>query len=245
VNPPRLALLHLRTERPHAPAFQESLDRLNGAAVRVATDRGWQVAAVASAEVPLEASLVVVEQADAVVLMGGEDVHPDFYGGSLDYPGSGHHEPEADHAHIAAVRECLEARTPLLGLCRGLQVINVALAGTLVPHLPTYLLHRADGQDPFVSHRITLLDGHLTDAVDQGREVRCTHHQAVERLGRGLVVAARADDGVVEALVHAEAPITAVQWHPEHPDLADDQLAPLFDRLKEQHARRAGSAQPR
>jgi len=233
---PVLALLHLRTSRPLAPDFQVALDALTAPTVRVAEQLGWRVVPVASAEVPPSVTADLVAGADAVVIMGGEDVDPAFYGGPAIYPGSGHHEPDADLAHIAAVRHCVAAGTPLLGICRGLQVLNVALGGTLVQHLPTAAGHRATGDDHFVRNRVTLSDASLATAVDAAQEVRCTHHQAVERLGRGLVVAARAADGVVEALVHESAPVTGVQWHPEHPETADAQLAPLLTRLRAQCA---------
>jgi len=229
---PRLALLHLRTERPHAPWFQQKLDVLNDATVRVAERLGWQVDPVASAETGVEATLAAVDRADAVVLMGGEDVDPRTYGGPVDYPGSGGHEPVADAAHLAAVRRCVATGTPLLGVCRGLQLVNVALGGTLVPHLPTVDRHRHP--DDFVRNRVRLAGAALVREVDAEQAVRCTHHQAVDRLGAGLVVAVTADDGVVEALVHRTAPVTGVQWHPEHPATADEQLAALLRRLVEQ-----------
>lgn len=229
---PVLALLHLRTERPHDPSFQRALDALNAPTVRVAREQGWEVVPVPSAEVPLEVTDEVVARADAVVIMGGEDVDPAFYGGPRSYPGSGHHEPRADRAHIAAVHRCIAAGTPLLGICRGLQIINVALGGTLVQHLPTTAGHRNTGDDHFVRNRVTLIGGELAVAVDPTADVRCTHHQAIDVLGRDLVVAARAADGVVEAVVHRSAPVTGVQWHPEHPDTADTQLAPLLGRLR-------------
>ena len=231
---PVLALLNLRTRRPHAPAFQDSLDALGTPTVRVAEQLGWDVVPVASAEVDPEVTAALVDRADAVVVMGGEDVDPSFYGGPVDYPGSGHHEPDADRAHIDAVHRCLASGTPLLGICRGLQVLNVALGGTLWQHLPTAHLHRTEGDDHFVSHRVTVIHDGLGDAVDASQPVRCTHHQAVDRLAEGLVVAARAADGVVEAVLHETAPITAVQWHPEHPQTADVQLAPLLLRLASQ-----------
>lgn len=233
---PVLALLHLRTERPHAPVFQSELDDLNAATARVAQSQGWHVLAVASAEVGPEATTDAVARADAVVLMGGEDVDPSFYGGPTVYPGSGHHEPSADRAHIDAVHQCLASGTPLLGICRGLQVLNVALGGTLVPHLPTTDRHRVEGADPFVRNLVTITDPRLADAVDATHEVRCTHHQAIDRVADGLVVAARAGDGVVEAVIHASAPVTAVQWHPEHPVTAPTQLAALLRRLRTQCA---------
>lgn len=226
---PRLALLHLRTARPEAPWFQARLDVLNAATTRVAERLGWRVVPLASAEHDPAATLAAVDAADAVVLMGGEDVDPAAYGGPRDYPGSGMHEPLADAAHLAAVRRCRDTGTPLLGICRGLQLVNVALGGTLVPHLPTTDAHR--GPEGFVRTRVRLTTPNLAADVDAGQDVRCTHHQAVDRLAEGLVVAAVAPDGVVEAAVHAAAPITGVQWHPEHPETADDQLTALLRRL--------------
>ncbi|WP_286928703.1 MULTISPECIES: gamma-glutamyl-gamma-aminobutyrate hydrolase family protein [Aeromicrobium] len=230
---PLLAVLHLRTRRPHDPAFQVTLDALNAPTVRVSAELGWDVVPVACAEVPPEVTAELVDRADAVVLMGGEDVDPSFYGGASTYPGSGHHEPDADQAHIDAVHRCLAAGTPLLGICRGLQVLNVALGGTLVQHLGSQR-HRAEGDDHFVRNRVTVTHDGLGAAVDASQDVRCAHHQAVDRVADGLLVAARAADGVVEAVVHETAPITGVQWHPEHAETADLQLGALLRRLTEQ-----------
>lgn len=231
---PLLAMLHLRTSRPAAPDFQVALDALNAPTVRVAEQLGWEVVPVASAEVDRSVTAALVARADAVVVMGGEDVDPALYGGPTTYPGSGHHEPLADLAHLDAVRACIETGTPLLGICRGLQIMNVALGGTLVQHLPTSAGHRATGDDHFVRNRVTVTDASLATVVDAREDVRCTHHQAVDRLGDGLVVAALAADGVVEAVVHETAPLTGVQWHPEHPQTADAQLALLLLRLASQ-----------
>ena len=228
---PILAVLHLRTSRPHAPAFQVTLDALNAPTIRVAQQLGWDVVPIASAEVDPAVSAALVDRAAAVVLMGGEDIDPSFYGGSATYPGSGHHEPDADRAHIDAVHRCLAAGTPLLGICRGLQVLNVALGGTLVQHLPSSHRHRAEGDDHFVRNRVIVTHEGLAASVDPAQDVRCAHHQAVDRLGNGLVVAARAADGVVEAVVHESTPFTAIQWHPEHAETADDQLGALLLRL--------------
>ena len=83
---------------------------------------------------------------------------------------------------------------------------------------------------------VTITDPHLAESVDATQEVRCTHRQAIDRLAEGLVVAARAQDGVVEAVIHESAPVTAVQWHPEHPVTAPTQLAALLRRLRAQCA---------
>ncbi|RWA15175.1 gamma-glutamyl-gamma-aminobutyrate hydrolase family protein [Mycolicibacterium brumae] len=231
----RAALFHLRTERPEAREFQDVLDELNRGALRAATLLGWQTRLFASAEAPVQASLDAAADADVVVLLGGEDIDPQRYGGAADYPGGGGHEPDADAAHLAVIEQALARRQPLLGVCRGLQVVNVALGGTLIQDLGPDSAHRSAagaGMARFTTARVNA-DG-LPEAAGAG-PVYCSHHQAVDRLGSGLQVVARAPDGVVEAVVHTRAPITGVQWHPEHPAVAETQLTRLLRRLEAQH----------
>ncbi|MFB7252019.1 gamma-glutamyl-gamma-aminobutyrate hydrolase family protein [Microbacterium sp. NPDC056234] len=235
----RVALLHLRTRRAYDARYQAELDVLNTSAVETVAALGWEAELVPTAERPTADTHAAARRADLIVLMGGEDVDPRLYGVRVDYPGSGHHEPRTDSTHIAVVLEAMQQRKPVLGICRGMQVINVALGGTLVQHLPTVERHRGStGGDPFVRTAVRLeTDTDLDADVDAALRVRCTHHQAVDVLGAGLRVAARAADGVVEAVVHDSAPITGVQWHPEHPATATRQLAPLLRRLERQAER--------
>lgn len=243
----RVALLYIRDERAHHPDYQAELDALNDATVATVRELGWEPRLLACGELPVQAALEATAEADAVVILGGEDVTPRFYGGPDDYPGGGHHEPDADAAQIAVVRAALDRGQPLLGLCRGIQVINVALGGSLVQHLPTADHHRGPCSGiatAFVSTRPSLEPdaGLPADLADD--PVRCSHHQAVDRLGSGLAVAARAADGVVEAVVHTTAPIIGVQWHPEHPEVASTQLARLLMLLKERTCVSASEAAP-
>jgi len=241
----RIGVFHLRRERPQAPGYQALLDHLDSGLRAAIDELGWEADVVYSAEHPVEASLDAVERADVLLLMGGEDVEPSRYGGAAEYPGSGHHEPAADEAHIAVVREAIRIRKPLLGICRGLQVMNVALGGTLIQDMTGHRL--PDAPDPYVRTRLTIADA-LAGDVDPAAPGRCTHHQAVGELAPGLEVVARAPDGVVEAVVHVAAPVTGVQWHPEHPDTAREQLVPLLRRLEvqlhEQDARTASEPAP-
>ncbi|KQY96759.1 gamma-glutamyl-gamma-aminobutyrate hydrolase family protein [Microbacterium sp. MEC084] len=227
----RIGVFHLRRERPQAPGYQALLDHLDSGLRAAIDELGWEADVVYSAEHPVEASLDAVERADVLLLMGGEDVEPSRYGGAAEYPGSGHHVPAADEAHIAVVREAIRIRKPLLGICRGLQVMNVALGGTLIQDMAGHRL--PDAPDPYVRTRLTIANA-LAGDVDPAAPGRCTHHQAVGELAPGLEVVARAPDGVVEAVVHAAAPVTGVQWHPEHPDTAREQLVPLLRRLEAQ-----------
>ncbi|MGW8484514.1 gamma-glutamyl-gamma-aminobutyrate hydrolase family protein [Microbacterium sp. NPDC055903] len=235
----RVAILHPRTKRPHAALYQAELDMLNASTAETAVSLGWDPLLVPTAEVPTGDTLAAARASDLIILMGGEDVDPRLYGDKVDYPGSGHHEPRTDSTHIAVVLEALQQRKPVLGICRGLQLINVALGGTLVQHLPTVNNHRGpSAADAFARMRVRLEPGTgLEPDVNEALPVMCTHHQAIDALGSGLVVAARAADGVIEAAVHETAPITGVQWHPEHPDTAGFQLLPLLKRMERQLSR--------
>ena len=160
-------MLHPRDRRDHDPAFARLLASLNDGALRAVDELGWTATVHAAAESGVAEAVAVARSADMVLVMGGEDVHPDFYGGPRDHPGSGVHEPAADEAQLAVVRA-----------------------------------ERASPGD--------------------------------RRLGDGLRVVAAGEDGIVEAVVHERAPITGVQWHPEHLDATAGQLTRLLRRLESQ-----------
>ncbi|MCR2800968.1 gamma-glutamyl-gamma-aminobutyrate hydrolase family protein [Microbacterium sp. zg-Y818] len=222
---PAAMLLHVRDERPHAPDSQRQLNVLNDATVRAVNALGWTAELVAAAEVDEQSVLERAQRVDVVVVLGGEDVDPAFYGGARDYPGSGLHEPVADRVTIAVIRDAVERSTPLLGICRGLQLINVALGGTLVPDMHG---HRSAEGDPFVATPVIAQGESAVGALAETGPVLCTHHQAIDELAPGLRVLVRAVDGVVEAVAHESAPAVGVQWHPEHPDTASTQVAALL-----------------
>lgn len=175
---------------------------------------------------------------DAVLVPGGRDVDPAQYGDEPRMATTDEPDREQDDADLAVVRAVVDLGVPSLMVCRGMQVLNVALGGTLVQHLDDpQQLHR----DAF--HDVGLDVGSRTAAVLGRARVRVSsyHHQAVDRIGLGLRAVGRADDGVVEVLEHAVAPIVAVQWHPEDDAHANPQQQALFDALVEDAARaRAG-----
>ncbi len=169
---------------------------------------------------PLPGVTGVLGRLDALVLSGGGDVDPASYGAARD-PACGPANPARDTAELALARQALDTGVPVLGICRGLQVINVALGGTLIQHLPDVVGH--DGHSPqearHGSHKVSVASGSQLSRL-LGRteaDVPTHHHQAAGRLGDGLVATAWADDGTVEAVELAEpaAFMVAVQWHPE------------------------------
>lgn len=219
MTPRRVVVHHPTDDRPQDPAFQALITTLNDAVRGTVGALGWSAEFIAGdTQAP---------DADLVVVAGGEDVSPELYGGRPGYPGAAGHVPAADRAHLRVIRDAAASGTPLLGICRGLQLINVAFGGTLVQDMCG---HRRPGQsDPFVPTRVTGDPGIVPD-----QPVLCTHHQAIDVLGSGLRVAARAEDGIIEAVVHRGAPVTGVQWHPEHPAVAATQLKALLLRLDAQ-----------
>jgi putative glutamine amidotransferase len=178
---------------------------------------------------PMDGVGAVLGRLDGLVLSGGGDVDPARYGAARD-EACGPANPARDEAELALCREALASGLPLLGICRGLQVINVALGGTLHQHLPDLVGH--DGHSPEVSgygaHKVSVAPGSQLSAVLGRTEaaVPTHHHQAIDRLGTGLVGTAWTDDGVIEAaeFQHPDegSPagpfMLAVQWHPEAGD---------------------------
>lgn len=243
-TPLHVAVFHLRDEFPAQPRFHAELMQLNDGTAQALAHCGMTATFIPAATTSSADCLTAARRADAVIILGGDDVDPRFYGGSTNYHDRGHLEPAADAHQIAVVQDALHTLTPLLGICRGTQIINVACGGTLVQHVSTSPQHRgaADSEDSFVWTTPRRLGAaELVADLGATSPVRCSHHQALGVLGAGLEVCAVAADGVVEAVVHDSAPITGVQWHPEHPSTTLSQLTLLLERLRRQVAAAAAS----
>jgi putative glutamine amidotransferase len=146
---------------------------------------------------------------DGVLLAGGGDVDPRRYGGDHEHDSVYDVDEVQDEADFSLAAHCLTHGIPMLAVCRGLHVVNVVRGGTLIVDMPEN--HRHVVQD------VALEEG--ADALGIAAEsvvISCYHHQAVDRLGEGMQVVARAEDGTVEAVVvDAQAWTVGVQWHPE------------------------------
>ncbi|MFF9284102.1 gamma-glutamyl-gamma-aminobutyrate hydrolase family protein [Streptomyces griseosporeus] len=154
-----------------------------------------------------------VARLDGLVIAGGPDVDPVHYGAER-HPRTGAPARERDAWELALTRAALAARLPLLGVCRGMQVLNVALGGTLTQHIEGH----AETPGVFGRHLVKPVPGTRYAAlVPEETSVPTYHHQCVDRLGRGLVASAHAEDGTVEAieLPEREGWVVGVQWHPE------------------------------
>lgn len=192
------------------------------------------------------------EELDAVfgacqgfVLPGGGDVDPTLFGGPAGDATLFGVDPEQDNLDIATIRYGLENSLPVLGICRGLQLLNVVHGGTLHIDLQTSdVVHSdkegASGMD-FAVHEVELLPATRCASVfgDAARiKVASAHHQAVDILGTGLRISARAEDGLVEAIETADDSwVLGIQWHPEASIPATELRLPVFTALREEAKR--------
>jgi putative glutamine amidotransferase len=181
----------------------------------------------------------LLDEADGLLLMGGPDVDPALYGEARREETYSVNREEDDF-EIALVRAAVARGLPTLAICRGMQVLNVALGGSLDQHIPDHpglLTHAAPAfpkpepgsigpLQPVELAPTCRLAGALSATTTTGAH---SHHQAVARLGEGLVTCGKSDDGVVEVIEHENGWVVAVQWHPEDTAADDQQQQQIFD----------------
>ena len=152
------------------------------------------------------------ERCDFLLLPGGGDLEPWRYG--QENTASHGLEPERDSAELELIDRFVTLRKPVLGVCRGMQTINVFFGGTLIQDMRGH--NAADGSDRY--HWVRTAASPIRDLCGERCIVNSAHHQAVDRLGTGLQAVQWAPDGIVEAVCHRSLPVWAVQWHPERLD---------------------------
>lgn len=153
-----------------------------------------------------------IDTIDALLLTGGQDVHPSFYGQERQTE-KNDYDINRDRFELALIKEALAQRKPILAVCRGMQLLNVALGGTLNQEIPDH----APGSPLKLAHQIEVAeDSYLSRLFTSGASVNSVHHQSLDKLGKDLVVTARDPrDGVIESVELPHYPLLAVQWHPE------------------------------
>ena len=185
----------------------------------------------------------VLERLDGLLLSGGEDLDPTLYG-ELPLPRTGRIDPERDAAELAYARLAVERDLPVLGICRGLQVLAVAFGGALWQDIPTQvdgaIKHRQEAPADYPTHPVVIEPGtRLHALLGTPRQVNSRHHQGVKRVPPGWVASAHSPDGVIEAMEHpGRTFVLSVQWHPENFEGRPYSFDPLFDAFVEAARRR-------
>jgi putative glutamine amidotransferase len=167
---------------------------------------------------------------DGLLMLGGGDIDPHRYGAIEVREEVRAVDPRQDAFEEAALRAALDLDLPVLTICRGTQLLNVAFGGSLHQHIED---HR------FVHHEVAVDPGSRLAAMGGARQIgHSVHHQSIDRLGDGLVVTARADDGTVEGVELTNRWVVGVQWHPEDTAAVDPAQQALFDAFVAECARR-------
>ena len=151
---------------------------------------------------------------DGLILCGGSDIHPRHYGEEIN--GSVEIDEDRDCTEIAVAKKFLQTGKPILGICRGMQLLNVLLGGTLIQHIPQVKEHRSEDKHELI-HEVVAAKGSIFEQLYGERFcINSLHHQALDKLGDGLRATLYSVDGqVVEGCEHVDKPYFGVQWHPE------------------------------
>ncbi len=199
---------------------------------------GGQEAILAPRRMEPDDAASLLDRFDGLLLIGGGDVDPNHYGEDP-LPECYGIDTETDLFEMQLVRAAIHRGLPVLAICRGFQVLNVAMGGTLDQHITGregLLGHGTPGEGPEL-HEVRLEPGSRA-AEAMGTEtttVSSSHHQALAKLGLGLMVSGRAPDGIIEAIEHRDGSwAVGVQWHPERRATDDPAHQGLFDALVEQ-----------
>ena len=191
--------------------------------------------------IQMDSALKLLAGCDGIIFTGGEDVVPSYYGKGYDSTRC-ESNPGRDSLEFELIRESLRLKIPVFGVCRGQQILNVALGGTLIIDIPTdhpgKVIHR---QDDYLNcfHQVSVINGstlHSITKADTGM-VTSNHHQAIEQAAPGIRIVAWSTDSIAEAIEWADPAakpfLMAVQWHPERMDEKSPLSMPLVKALLE------------
>jgi putative glutamine amidotransferase len=211
--------------------------RFTRVALTELNDVGARVVLLDASKAPLD-PVSIADSADGVLFLGGGDVDATIYGHTDPVNHEYGVDRAADDYSIEIINSTIERDAPLLCICRGSQLLNVALGGDLIPDIENYHPHRGGSGDPMFKDEQVILEPGSTIHQILGRDrlaVRSGHHQAVNRLGAGLVVSARAEDGIIEGTELPSATwVVGVQWHPEDDDGSASDRRALFTAFVDQ-----------
>jgi putative glutamine amidotransferase len=202
-----------------------------------------QVRYVVMNQYPWDSVGIIFDECTALLLTGGEDVFPGYYNQTEDTARCGSFNHYRDSLEFLLIAKALQRQLPVMGICRGQQILNVAMGGSLVVDIPTEIqtavYHRCiDWQNCY--HQVMILPDNMLDAMGarSGDSVTSNHHQAVKHIADDLKVLAVANDGIVEAVGWKEPEgkpfLLAVQWHPERMDTISRLSMPVARKFLEE-----------
>ena len=169
-----------------------------------------------SADYTITEEVIPITDYDGLLIPGGFDVSPEFYHQEMNGSYAEGMNKQLDELQLYYIDQFVKTLKPILGICRGHQLLNVYFNGTLIQHLPNYEKHSSpDFQDDQVHEVYSDEDNVFTELYGKRFYVNSSHHQAVDKLGEGLHIALRCPDGTIEAMYHEQLPIIGVQFHPE------------------------------
>jgi len=181
-----------------------------------------------------------VKNCDAVVLSGGIDIHPKYYYSEiLDYPNRPKEFNEARDEFEVSVFNLAYKDIPVLGICRGFQLINVIRKGTLIQDLGDKNLNKTHKGNPDKLHHVNIKQQTMLFDItnEKGSDINSAHHQAIDKVGEGLVINSLADDGTIEGIEWLDKTgkpfLLGIQWHPERMFKFHLQNSPLSKKIKE------------
>jgi putative glutamine amidotransferase len=174
-------------------------------------------------------NLSELKNCNALVLSGGIDIHPKFYGGNINYPGAPENFNERrDEFEIASFNAALQNNMPILAICRGMQLINVIQKGTLIQDIIDGNINKIHKGNPDKQHSVIIKEGTLLHDITGKTfgEISTAHHQAVDKIGEELMINCIADDGTIEGIEWKDKTgkpfMLGIQWHPERMYLFQD-----------------------
>lgn len=162
----------------------------------------------------------LLDRVDGIILIGGEDMDPDLFG-EEPHQNIGRVVRKRDDSDLLFMKRAFERDMPILGVCRGMQIMNVFFGGTIIQDIPTQVEdaigHKQQSKRGALAHNVEVLTPKMKEIFEENEfRVNTYHHQAVGKLGEGLVLSGVAKDGVIEAMEHEDHPYCiSVQWHPE------------------------------
>ncbi len=199
-----------------------------------AVEQGGGLPVVLPPSLSPAASVDILSRMDGLFLSGGSDLSPYFFG-QQPHPRLGEVEALRDEQEIALVKVALELGLPILGICRGMQVINAALGGTIIQHIDedraSAIQHTQNAPGWYRQHQVKIVPGTMLAATLGTGEigVNSFHHQVVDQVAPGLTISATSPDGLAEAFESREPWILGVQWHPERMIVRYPEFLGLFE----------------